>query len=304
MDIGLLASGQLPYITMAKQASRMFRPRAATRDGLADILAMRGTPRAPGKPLAEIAPPPVPPSGGGPANVLAAPAVAQKAVASPQAPPMVIENPPQQSFMPRPEMTYSQPPQGGYGRTDVQVARPQPSPAEFAAQLPSAKYGPSAPPQRQRYNPWSPDRPFVQPAGPTPAPGPPIPEKTGLVNSLRTMPPKERTAKLRTLALAALTSVGAVGAKQYLDRQRRGGQPPEPVEEFYVPSGIQYSVSDYQTYLGQQFGQIGVDGQLGPETTTAISLFQRREGIEETGQLDYATKRELRRKMYAQQQEQ
>lgn len=40
-DIGLMASGQLPYITMAKQGSKLFRPRAGTREGLARLFAMR-----------------------------------------------------------------------------------------------------------------------------------------------------------------------------------------------------------------------------------------------------------------------
>lgn len=51
MDIGLLASGNLPYMTMAKQASKMFRPRAPTREGIAQILAMH-----PSRPMKNITP--------------------------------------------------------------------------------------------------------------------------------------------------------------------------------------------------------------------------------------------------------
>jgi peptidoglycan hydrolase-like protein with peptidoglycan-binding domain len=45
-DVGLMASGQLPYVTMAKQGSKLFRPRAATREGLAQLLAMQKAPGA------------------------------------------------------------------------------------------------------------------------------------------------------------------------------------------------------------------------------------------------------------------
>lgn len=40
-DIAFMTGGQLPYVTMAKQGAKMFRPRPPTREGLARILAMR-----------------------------------------------------------------------------------------------------------------------------------------------------------------------------------------------------------------------------------------------------------------------
>jgi hypothetical protein len=43
-DIAFMTGGQLPYITMAKQGAKVFRPRPPTREGLARILAMRMDP--------------------------------------------------------------------------------------------------------------------------------------------------------------------------------------------------------------------------------------------------------------------
>lgn len=64
-DIGLMASGQLPYITLAKQGSKFFRPRPATREGLARLFAMRPDTLPPGPARAA----PVAPTGAaGPAS--------------------------------------------------------------------------------------------------------------------------------------------------------------------------------------------------------------------------------------------
>jgi hypothetical protein len=46
-DLALMGGGQLPYVTIARQALKSFRPRARTREGLAQILAMRSLPDAP-----------------------------------------------------------------------------------------------------------------------------------------------------------------------------------------------------------------------------------------------------------------
>lgn len=40
LDAGLVMSGNLPYVTLAKQGAKMFRPRGKTREGLARLLAM------------------------------------------------------------------------------------------------------------------------------------------------------------------------------------------------------------------------------------------------------------------------
>lgn len=56
-DIGLMASGQLPYLTMLRQGSKLFRPRAGTREGLAKLLAMRDAGQVPppsGKPVTRM----------------------------------------------------------------------------------------------------------------------------------------------------------------------------------------------------------------------------------------------------------
>lgn len=56
-DIGLMASGQLPYLTMLRQGSKVFRPRAGTREGLAKLLAMRDAGQVPppsGKPVTRM----------------------------------------------------------------------------------------------------------------------------------------------------------------------------------------------------------------------------------------------------------
>lgn len=46
-DIALMSGGQLPYITIARQAMKGFRPSARTREGLARLLAMREAPPLP-----------------------------------------------------------------------------------------------------------------------------------------------------------------------------------------------------------------------------------------------------------------
>lgn len=56
-DIGLMASGQLPYLTMLRQGSKLFRPRAGTREGLAKLLTMReagSIPPPSGKPVTRM----------------------------------------------------------------------------------------------------------------------------------------------------------------------------------------------------------------------------------------------------------
>jgi peptidoglycan hydrolase-like protein with peptidoglycan-binding domain len=64
-----------------------------------------------------------------------------------------------------------------------------------------------------------------------------------------------------------------------------------------APSGAattQANISQAQTALKEKGLYKGpVDGQLGPETRHAISLFQRQNGLKQTAQLDARTMREL-----------
>ncbi|MEL7445754.1 MAG: peptidoglycan-binding domain-containing protein [Pseudomonadota bacterium] len=73
-DVALMSQGQLPWITIAKQATKIARPSSRTREGLGELLAMRRvSPARPPVPNA-LTPGPAPaavagPSGGGPPNV-------------------------------------------------------------------------------------------------------------------------------------------------------------------------------------------------------------------------------------------
>lgn len=96
MDAGLMASGQLPYFTLGRQASKAFRPGTRTREGLANILAMRALSNVQAR-APSVTPSPTPtPAPQGPRPIapppeqklLPAPASAAPAVSGSQTPPV------------------------------------------------------------------------------------------------------------------------------------------------------------------------------------------------------------------------
>lgn len=82
MDAGFVAAGQVPYVTLARQALKVLRPRQSTREGIAEIFAMRPQPRPAGQRLnAQPVTPSAPPSG---SAITGAPATQQASITNQQ----------------------------------------------------------------------------------------------------------------------------------------------------------------------------------------------------------------------------